>query len=94
MQISDILGKLKVSQLNEMQKAEQKILVISGGVSANDGLRKRMEERGAKEDVRIYYPEKILSTDNAAMIASAGYFHYKKGECSELSMQVTSNLGF
>ena len=51
------------------------------------------EERGAKEDVRIYYPEKILSTDNAAMIASAGYFRYKKGECSELSMQVTSNLG-
>lgn len=89
-----VLDVLVEKSFRLLKEREQKILVISGGVSANDGLRKRMEERGAKEDVRIYYPEKILSTDNAAMIASAGYFHYKKGECSELSMQVTSNLGF
>ena len=89
-----VLDVLVEKSFRLLKEREQKILVISGGVSANDGLRKRMEERGAKEDVRIYYPEKILSTDNAAMIASAGYFRYKKGECSELSMQVTSNLGF
>ncbi len=88
-----VLDVLVEKSFRLLKEREQKILVISGGVSANDGLRKRMEERGAKEDVRIYYPEKILSTDNAAMIASAGYFRYKKGECSELSMQVTSNLG-
>lgn len=88
-----VLDVLVEKSFRLLKEREQKILVISGGVSANDGLRKRMADRGAKEDVRIYYPEKILSTDNAAMIASAGYFRYKKGECSELSMQVTSNLG-
>ena len=63
-----VLDVLVEKSFRLLKEREQKILVISGGVSANDGLRKRMEERGAKEDVRIYYPEKILSTDNAAFI--------------------------
>ncbi len=54
-------------------------IVISGGVSANDGIRSAFEERGKKEGIEIFYPKKILCTDNAAMIASAGYYLYKSG---------------
>lgn len=67
-------------------------IVISGGVAANDGLRKIMEERGRKEGVEIYYPSKILCTDNAAMIGSAAYYSYKKGKRSDLGLTVEPNL--
>jgi len=67
-------------------------IVIAGGVAANEGLRTMLEERGAKENIKIYYPSKVLCTDNAAMIGSAGYFSYKKGKRSNLAMSVEPNL--
>ncbi len=73
------------------EKGTNKI-VISGGVAANDGLRKMMEDRGKEEGVEIFYPSKILCTDNAAMIGSAAYYSYIKGRRSDLSLAVEPNL--
>ena len=53
-----------------------KKIVLAGGVSANLHLRKRMEEEAQKIGVSVYYPPISLCTDNAAMIASAGYYNY------------------
>ena len=53
---------------------------IGGGVSANSALRARIEEEGRKRGWRTFLPERRFTTDNAAMIAVAGYFHYKAGE--------------
>lgn len=58
----------------------EKTIVLAGGVSANRGLRDAMERRGAEEGMHIYYPDPVLCTDNAAMIASAGYYSHLKGE--------------
>jgi N6-L-threonylcarbamoyladenine synthase len=52
-----------------------------------------MEERGTKEGIQIYYPSRILCTDNAAMIGSAAYYNYRKGLISELSLNAEPNLG-
>lgn len=67
-------------------------IVLAGGVAANEGLRTMMEERGKKEGIKIFYPSRILCTDNAAMIGSAAYFNYKAGKLSDLYLNVEPNL--
>lgn len=67
-------------------------IVISGGVSANDGIRSAFEERGNKEGIEIFYPKKVLCTDNAAMIASAGYYLYKSKSYDTITT-ANPNLG-
>ena len=62
----------------------EKTIVLAGGVSANSALRAAMEGRGEREGVAIYYPDPVLCTDNAAMIASVGYYSHLKGEECEV----------
>lgn len=73
------------------EKGSDKI-VLAGGVAANSGLRKMMEERGKKESVDIFYPSLTLCTDNAAMIGSAAFFNYQAGNESDLHLNVAPNL--
>mgnify|MGYP000877083639 FL=1 len=75
------------------EKTNSDKIVIAGGVAANSGLRNMLESRGKKENIEIFYPSKILCTDNAAMIASAAYYHYINGEESSFSLNVEPNLG-
>ena len=68
-----------------------KTIALAGGVSANSYIRKEfinLEEKGYK----IYYPDPILCTDNAAMIASAGYYRYISGVVSGLDLNAVPNL--
>ena len=69
----------------------EKTIVLAGGVSANSALRAAMESRGEREGVSIYYPNPVLCTDNAAMIASVGYYSHLKGEENEV--YADPNLG-
>lgn len=55
-------------------------IAIGGGVSANSGLRDRMVREGEKRGWNVFLPKFKFTTDNAAMIAIAGYFHYLAGE--------------
>jgi N6-L-threonylcarbamoyladenine synthase len=48
-------------------------VLVSGGVAANRQLRATLEEQGKQAGIRIYFPSRALSTDNAAMIAAAAY---------------------
>jgi len=67
-------------------------ITIGGGVSANSGLRKRIEEEGAKRGWNTFLPEFKFTTDNAAMIAIAGYFHYKAGERTPIDVAPVSRI--
>ena len=70
--------------LQKLRKAARdlniKEVAIAGGVSANSGLRKAMQELGEKENWNVYIPQFQYCTDNAGMIAMAAHFKYLKGE--------------
>jgi N6-L-threonylcarbamoyladenine synthase len=67
-------------------------IVIAGGVSRNSFIRKSFDELANDLNIKVYYPEPILCTDNAAMIAAAGYYNYINGERAELNLNAIPNL--
>jgi N6-L-threonylcarbamoyladenine synthase len=60
-----------------------KEIAIAGGVSANSVVRTRLSETGSAFNWNVYIPEFQYSTDNAAMIAMAGYFKYLKRQFAD-----------
>lgn len=68
-----------------------KTVALAGGVSANSYIRKEFLNL-EKNEIKIYMPDLKLCTDNAAMIASAGYYNYIKGRRDELNLNAIPNL--
>ncbi|MCP3927544.1 MAG: tRNA (adenosine(37)-N6)-threonylcarbamoyltransferase complex transferase subunit TsaD [Bacteroidetes bacterium] len=72
--------------MNKLEKASKetgiKEVAIAGGVSANSGLRSQLTKIGRKEGWNTHIPKMEFCTDNAAMIAVAGYYKYLKGAFS------------
>ena len=68
---------------NKLEKAVKQTgirrVAISGGVSANSGLRNRMLQAAEKKKWQVYIPKISYTTDNAAMIAITGYYKYQAG---------------
>ena len=67
-------------------------IAIAGGVSANSGLRNGIVEQGLKRGWRTFLPEFKFTTDNAAMIAMAGYYHYQHGDFSSLDVSPVARI--
>ncbi len=61
-------------------------IVVAGGVAANTLLRTRMQEETKKRNIILYLPGMFYCIDNAAMIALAGYLHFRRGERSNLDL--------
>ena len=80
---------------NSVKACEQlnlKTIALAGGVSANSYIRERFLELEKEKGIKIYYPDLILCTDNAAMIASAGYYNYINEITSTLDLNAVPNL--
>lgn len=71
------------------EEHQVRLILLAGGVAANRLLRQQMAERLARP---VLYPPPALCTDNAAMVASAGYFRYQAGYRSGWDLDVISNL--
>ena len=89
--VVEILSKKTMRALREY---DVKNLIIAGGVSANSGIRNKFIELCDKEGINLTIPNIKYCTDNATMIASAGYFAYKKGIISgyDLKAKATTSL--
>lgn len=72
--------QVAIKAINAAAKSSAKKLVISGGVSANLRLREKLDALALEAGVKVFYPELKLCTDNAAMIASAGYYNFIAGK--------------
>ena len=67
-------------------------IAIAGGVSRNSFIRKSFDDFAKEMDIKVYYPEPVLCTDNAAMIAAAGYYNYINNERADLKLNAIPNL--
>jgi len=80
---------------NTIKAAGQKgldIIAIAGGVASNSLLRKHMTETANRKGIKVLFPRPVLCTDNAAMIACAGYYSFLKGRCHDMSLNAVANL--
>ena len=82
--------------LDNVLKAAQQLginkIALAGGVSANSYIREKFIELEKTHNMKIYYPTPVLCTDNAAMIACAGYYNYINGKKSDLYLNAIPNL--
>ncbi|MBZ4688349.1 MAG: tRNA N6-adenosine threonylcarbamoyltransferase [Clostridia bacterium] len=69
-------------------------VILAGGVAANSSLREQLTARLKEEGKTVFFPSPVYCTDNAAMIACAGYFRYKRGEVSDLYLNAVPGLPF
>jgi N6-L-threonylcarbamoyladenine synthase len=69
-----------------------KTLIVAGGVACNLALKEAAEKAADHLGLPVYFPSKHLSTDNAAMIASAGHAHLIRGEMANMAMTADITL--
>ena len=67
-------------------------LALAGGVSANSGLRAAFEQACQKAGITLYLPQLKLCGDNAAMIASQGYFDYLNGAVAKENLNAYATM--
>lgn len=89
--VTDVLVGRSVSAA---QLLGEKQIVVAGGVASNSALRSAMRSACSDAGIELCYPSPIYCTDNAAMIASQGYYCLKKGKRAGLSLNAVPNLNF
>jgi len=86
--VAEVLVK---NSLEALKQTRLDKIALAGGVSANSYIRAEFTKL-EKMGIKVYYPELKLCTDNAAMIAAAGYYNYINGKHSDLTLNAIPNL--
>jgi len=88
-----IVETLMAKAVRALEQTGLDVLVVSGGVSANQSLRERLTEAVRQRGGRVYYPRTEFCTDNAAMIAVAGLARLAAGQHDGLAPDVLADEG-
>ena len=81
-----LIGSLVEKTFRAAKAYDRKRVVLGGGVACNSALVSAMQERVNEIGATVFAPKPRLATDNAAMIARAGLFHFENGERSDLDL--------
>ena len=85
--VVDVLSKKTMHALKEYNV---KNLILAGGVAANKGIRNKFQELCEENKINYTFPSIKYATDNAAMIASSGYYAFKLGRRADLTLNPLS----
>jgi N6-L-threonylcarbamoyladenine synthase len=85
-----VVDTLTIKCQRALKHTDATDLVVAGGVGANKRLRESLSLMGAKLGVRVSYPRPEFCTDNAAMIAYAGYLRLRAGQQDGLAIRATA----
>src|SRR5579863_1259075 len=86
--IEDLVGKT----LAAARSLDAAMLFVTGGVAANNELRKTFERDGAQEGLPVFFPSRPLSTDNAAMIAAAAFPKFLAKDFAAMDFSAEASL--
>ena len=89
---NSVVESLVSRAVHAAQEYGYKKLALAGGVASNTALRAGMKEACEKAGLELYYPSPVYCTDNAAMIGTAAYYEYKKGNCAGWDLNAVPNL--
>ncbi len=73
-------------------KKNRKLIALAGGVASNSALREKMTRTAKTEGIDVVYPDPVLCTDNAVMIACAGYYEYLDGNFADMTLNAVPSL--
>ena len=87
-----VVGNLLKQTFAAAEAHGARVIIVSGGVSANSELRRRFTEEAARRGLRVDFPSLALSTDNAAMIAAAAWPKFRAGQFADDGLVATPQL--
>lgn len=87
-----VVDQLAGNLLRAAEDTGARTLVLAGGVSANAGLRARMEEEAARRGLTLYLPPLSLCGDNGAMVGAQAYYEYRAGARAGLDLNAAATM--
>ena len=87
-----VVDTLVSKAMDAVERTGAHALVLGGGVAANSGLRRAAEAACAEVDIHCALPSLAMCTDNAAMIAAAGWHHLSVGDVAPLSLAADPSM--
>ncbi len=86
-----VIKSLTKKTMHALKEYNVKNLILAGGVAANSGIRESFRKLCEENSINYTFPDIKYATDNAAMIASAGYYAYLDGRRADLTLNATSS---
>ena len=90
--IKAVTDLLTSHTMKAARDTDSKTIVLAGGVSANSRLRRVMQEECDKMGIKLFMPELKYCGDNAAMIASQGYYEYLDGKRADMTLNAVASM--
>jgi N6-L-threonylcarbamoyladenine synthase len=87
-----VVDDLTTRTLAAAEQRSARTVLVSGGVAANRELRTTFESEARRRGIEVYFPNRALSTDNAAMIAAAAHPRYLNADFADATLNAEPNL--